>query len=44
MVLFNENSPSATNIGHGNIFQEDHSDSGQFLSRQIGVVPEEQPH
>ena len=42
--LFNENSPSATNIGHGNSFQENDSDSGQFLSRQIGIVPEQQPH
>jgi hypothetical protein len=42
--LFNENSPSATNIGHGNIFQENRSDSGRFLSRQVGIVPEEQAH
>jgi hypothetical protein len=42
--LFNENSPGVTNAGHGNIFQENHSDSGQFVSRQIGVVPEEQLH
>lgn len=42
--LFNENSPGVTNLGHGNIFQENHSDSGQFLSRQLGVVPEEQRH
>src|SRR5439155_3785909 len=42
--LFNETSPSVTNLGHGNIFQENHSDSGQFLSRQLGVTPEEQRH
>jgi hypothetical protein len=42
--LFNENSPGATNVGHGNIFQENHSDSGQFLSHQVGVIPQEQLH